>query len=177
MDRRFTCTHCPASFKNKNEAKRHGTSMHERTHSWSCAAVPGHQGAFGHVESSRGYLDECGFCGARFANGPHLDLQARIQHLEQVHHSDQCKRQRIFYRLDHFRQHLRHSHATTTGPWTRIVEKVAHRQLAVDGNAGQEEGVVSGETNLEDVTLKGERLQADDAVRERVQKGDRGRGD
>ena len=83
----------------------------------------------------------------------------------------------MFYRPDHFTQHLRHSHASATGPWLKVVEKAAHRQLAVDVNAGQEEGVELEETRLEDVTSKGEMLQADDAIRGSVPEGDHGLGD
>jgi hypothetical protein len=39
-----------------------------------------------------------------------------------VHKFGECNNAKKFYRADHFRQHLKHSHAGTSGKWTNILE-------------------------------------------------------
>jgi len=39
-----------------------------------------------------------------------------------VHKFGECNNSKKFYRADHFRQHLKHSHAGTSGKWTNILE-------------------------------------------------------
>ena len=87
--------------------------------------------AFGSVESSRGRLDGCGFCGEEFANWPYSDLYARSQHLEQIHRFGQCNHNKTIYRADHLRQHLRHSHASEKGPWLDVIQNASHRHCEV----------------------------------------------
>ena len=49
------------------------------------------------------------------------EWKARITHLN-THKIGQCNQIKKFFRADHFRQHLKHSHAATIGPWTKQME-------------------------------------------------------
>jgi hypothetical protein len=50
------------------------------------------------------------------------DREARIQHLVESHKFGECNHAKKFFRADHFRQHLKHSHAGTSGKWTNMLE-------------------------------------------------------
>lgn len=50
------------------------------------------------------------------------DWQLRIAHLQEVHKFRECNHAKKFFRADHFRQHLKHSHAGTSGKWTNMLE-------------------------------------------------------
>jgi hypothetical protein len=39
-----------------------------------------------------------------------------------VHKFGECNQSKKFFRADHFRQHLKHSHAGTSGKWTNMLE-------------------------------------------------------
>ena len=39
-----------------------------------------------------------------------------------VHKFGECNKSKKFFRADHFRQHLKHSHAGTSGKWTNMLE-------------------------------------------------------
>jgi hypothetical protein len=39
-----------------------------------------------------------------------------------VHKFGECNQAKKFFRADHFRQHLKHSHAGTSGKWTNMLE-------------------------------------------------------
>ncbi|KAK5683764.1 hypothetical protein LTR17_027228 [Elasticomyces elasticus] len=114
----YTCAYCPNGYKNKNEAKRHQNSLHLRKHSWSCAALSGPEAAF-HQTSVHG-ADACGYCGDEFSNPPRWDIRA--EHLNHVHKFGECNQAKKFFRADHFRQHLKHSHAGISGKWTNLLE-------------------------------------------------------
>ncbi|KAI7327011.1 hypothetical protein KC326_g109 [Hortaea werneckii] len=43
-------------------------------------------------------------------------------HLNRVHKFGECNQAKKFFRADHFRQHLKHSHAGTSGKWTNTLE-------------------------------------------------------
>lgn len=64
--------------------------------------------------------DTCGYCGQEFANPPNWD--ERVDHLNHVHKFGECNQSKKFFRADHFRQHLKHSHAGTSGKWTNQLE-------------------------------------------------------
>ncbi|KAK3624963.1 hypothetical protein LTR56_020694 [Elasticomyces elasticus] len=117
-EKRYTCAYCPNRFKNENDAERHQNSLHLRKHSWSCAALSGPEAAF-HQTSVHG-ADVCGYCGDGFSNPPQWDIRA--EHLNHVHSFGECNRAKKFFRADHFRQHLKHSHAGTSGKWTNLLE-------------------------------------------------------
>ena len=69
--------------------------------------------------------DTCGYCGQEFPNP--ADWSARIEHLNHVHKFGECNQGKKFYRADHFRQHLKHSHAGTSGRWTNMLENACMR--------------------------------------------------
>jgi len=151
MEKQYICQYCHNRFKNKNEAERHQNSLHLRRHSWSCAALTSFEAAFHSTPSNNmtaslrgntinpysphntthevnpfpGLLhstptDTCGYCGQEFANPPNWD--ERVDHLNHVHKFGECNQSKKFFRADHFRQHLKHSHAGTSGKWTNQLE-------------------------------------------------------
>ena len=137
-EKQYFCIYCNNRFKNKNEAERHQNSLHVRRHSWSCATLDrNYEAAFHpntaippHTNSNvpppqPGVLaqtDVCGYCGLEFPNFPAPDWMARSSHLTNVHKFGECNQSKKFYRADHFRQHLKHSHAGTSGKWTNMLE-------------------------------------------------------
>ena len=134
MEKQYSCQYCNNRFKNKNEAERHQNSLHLRRHSWSCAALPGFQAAF-HGSGSQSHQtnagpshDTCGYCGEEFANFPRPDWDRRFEHLTNVHKFGECNNAKKFFRADHFRQHLKHSHAGTSGKWTNILENACMKE-------------------------------------------------
>ncbi|KAL1612391.1 hypothetical protein SLS60_000617 [Paraconiothyrium brasiliense] len=120
LEKQYTCQFCPNRFKNKNEAERHQNSLHLRRHSWSCAALAGVHAAFHPSPTHSGVADVCGYCGEEFPLPPNWD--ARTEHLNHVHKFGECNQAKKFFRADHFRQHLKHSHAGTSGKWTNMLE-------------------------------------------------------
>lgn len=132
MEKQYTCQYCHNRFKNKNEAERHQNSLHLRRHSWSCAAINTYQAAF--YPSTTSQLPEgapndvCGYCGEEFPNHPQPDWDRRIAHLTNIHKFGECNQAKKFYRADHFRQHLKHSHAGQSGKWTNQLENVCLRE-------------------------------------------------
>jgi hypothetical protein len=127
MEKRHKCAFCHNRFKTKNEAERHQNSLHLRRHSWSCAAISGYEAAFCPSTSPTSQKptvpsgDTCGYCGKEFSNSPR-DWDARTEHLTNVHKFGECNQTKKFFRADHFRQHLKHSHAGTSGKWTSVLE-------------------------------------------------------
>jgi hypothetical protein len=120
LEKQYTCQYCPNRFKNKNEAERHQNSLHLRRHSWSCAALAGVHSAFHPSPLHAAAADVCGYCGDEFPNPPNWDV--RSDHLNHVHKFGECNQAKKFFRADHFRQHLKHSHAGTSGKWTNMLE-------------------------------------------------------
>ena len=119
-EKQYECHYCHNRFKNKNEAERHQNSLHLRRHSWSCAALAGVEAAFHPSTSKASVADVCGYCGDEFPNPPNWDI--RFDHLTTVHKYGECNKAKKFFRADHFRQHLKHSHAGTSGKWTNMLE-------------------------------------------------------
>ena len=134
MEKQYTCQFCHNRFKNKNEAERHQNSLHLRRHSWSCAAISGFQAAFHRStlpssQTPNGPLhDACGYCGEEFTNLPQQNWDRRVDHLTNVHKFGECNQAKKFYRADHFRQHLKHSHAGTSGKWTNMLENACMKE-------------------------------------------------
>jgi hypothetical protein len=125
MEKQYSCQYCNNRFKNKNEAERHQNSLHLRKHSWSCAALAGNYEAAFHQSPQHHYADICGYCGKEFAVPPQWN--ARIEHLTTEHKFGECNQSKKFYRADHFRQHLKHSHSGTSGKWTNVLENACMR--------------------------------------------------
>lgn len=131
-EKQYNCSYCGNRFKNKNEAERHQNSLHVRRHSWSCSALSGYDRAFHEATSRPGAADTCGYCGRDFhrsgvaPNGTRFasdqDWDDRIRHLQDVHKFRECNSSKKFYRADHFRQHLKHSHQGSSGKWTNMLE-------------------------------------------------------
>lgn len=130
-EKQYECSFCGNRFKNKNEAERHQNSLHVRRHSWSCSALTGYERAFHDSTARPGEADVCGYCGEEFPRSGQSqgvacvtdqDLEDRVRHLQDVHKFRECNSSKKFYRADHFRQHLKHSHAGTSGKWTNMLE-------------------------------------------------------
>ncbi|KAI1839474.1 hypothetical protein JX266_014315 [Neoarthrinium moseri] len=132
-EKQYECSFCGNRFKNKNEAERHRNSLHVRRRSWSCSAlhVVGYKKAFHDSSHHPGEADACGYCGQQFLrNGgagrarhaTEQDWDDRLQHLQEVHKFGECNFSKKFFRADHFRQHLKHSHAGMRGKWTYMLE-------------------------------------------------------
>lgn len=132
-EKQYECSFCGNRFKNKNEAERHQNSLHVRRHSWSCSALLmlGFDRAFHESTARPGEADTCGYCGEEFGrsggavrarHATERDWDLRLKHLQEVHKFRECNSSKKFYRADHFRQHLKHSHAGTSGKWTNMLE-------------------------------------------------------
>lgn len=70
--------------------------------------------------------DICAYCGTAFANPP--DWPARSHHLSEAHKWGECNLSKKFFRADHFRQHLKHSHAGASGKWTNVLEAACMKE-------------------------------------------------
>ena len=130
-EKQYGCSFCGNRFKNKNEAERHQNSLHVRRHSWSCSALSNYDRAFHDSTAHPGEADTCGYCGEEFERSggtgrikqaTDQDWDNRIRHLQEVHKFRECNSAKKFYRADHFRQHLKHSHAGASGKWTNMLE-------------------------------------------------------
>ncbi|KAI1375997.1 hypothetical protein F4677DRAFT_454619 [Hypoxylon crocopeplum] len=132
-EKQYECSFCGNRFKNKNEAERHQNSLHVRRHSWSCSALllSRYDRAFHESTNRPGEADTCGYCGEEFERHGGVgrprqptdqDWEDRLRHLQEVHKFRECNSSKKFYRADHFRQHLKHSHAGTSGKWTNMLE-------------------------------------------------------
>ncbi|KAI0853947.1 hypothetical protein F5Y00DRAFT_63160 [Daldinia vernicosa] len=132
-EKQYECSFCGNRFKNKNEAERHQNSLHVRRHSWSCSALllSRYDRAFHESTNRPGEADTCGYCGEEFERHGGVgrprqpteqDWDERLKHLQEVHKFRECNSSKKFYRADHFRQHLKHSHAGTSGKWTNMLE-------------------------------------------------------
>ncbi|KAF8545100.1 hypothetical protein BDD12DRAFT_800731 [Trichophaea hybrida] len=126
MEKQYSCNYCNNRFKNKNEAERHQNSLHLRKHSWSCNSLAGNYEAAFHQSPHRpSFADVCGYCGKEFPVP--AQWNARIDHLTAEHKFGECNQSKKFYRADHFRQHLKHSHSGTSGKWTNVLENACMR--------------------------------------------------
>lgn len=136
----YECAFCGERFENKNEAERHTSTLHNRGTSWSCSLLSTVDGAFYDSKSQKGQADTCGFCGVdfdrtattKYARYPSdEDWEKRIAHLREQHKFRECNLSKIFYRPDHFRMHLKHSHAAVFGDWTKKLEKVCAQKESI----------------------------------------------
>lgn len=73
--------------------------------------------------------DICGFCGGGFAQSGDGSAEAEdarigelVGHLEKVHHYGECNRDKEFFRVDNFRQHLKTTHVAKQGKWLKALE-------------------------------------------------------
>ncbi|KAL0764052.1 hypothetical protein CaCOL14_013379 [Colletotrichum acutatum] len=98
----------------------------------SAAELASHEA--GKPTNRPGEADSCGYCGEEFLKngrgsgdpashrGTEQDWDERVYHLREVHKFRECNSSKKFFRADHFRQHLKHSHAGTSGTWTNALE-------------------------------------------------------
>lgn len=97
--RRFQCTFCNDSFKKKYDWQRHEKSQHLPLEKWTCCP----QGSV-NVDPETNEIS-CVFCGALDPDPAHIN----------GHGYSQCMSrspvERVFYRKDHLRQHLRLMHS------------------------------------------------------------------
>ncbi|KAH0563312.1 hypothetical protein GP486_002118 [Trichoglossum hirsutum] len=109
----FPCTVCLREFRDRTDWKRHEESVHEQQELWVCSPD-------GPREFSDGRL-VCAFC--------RIDEPSE-EHLLQVHNYLACHKRpvsdRIFYRREHLRQHLRGPHRVSNvtrnlDRWSRAV--------------------------------------------------------
>jgi hypothetical protein len=76
--------------------------------------------------------DTCAYCGEKFGRSDgapvasEQDWEKLIRHLD-AHNIAECNKKK-FYRADHFRQHLKHSHAGKSGEWTCVLEDTCKRE-------------------------------------------------
>ena len=102
--------------------------------------LSGYDRAFHESPNSPGEADICGYCGDEFVRSGQApgggalsggiapmiiteqDWEDRIEHLQAVHKFRECNSSKKFFRADHFRQHLKHSHAGFSGKWTNMLE-------------------------------------------------------
>lgn len=90
----------------------------------------GYMNIFQESANQLGIFDTCGYCGEDFPrNGEGMPMYAneqdwedRLNHVKDVHKFGECNSAKQFYRADHFRQHLKHSHAATLGRWISAIE-------------------------------------------------------
>ncbi|KAI1375302.1 hypothetical protein F4677DRAFT_133770 [Hypoxylon crocopeplum] len=134
-EKRYECNFCGNRFKSKNEADRHENSLHVRRHAWSCSNIisAGYANVFQESIIRPGVADTCGYCGEDFLrNGGdnffkqanESDWDERLSHVRDAHKFGECNSTKQFYRADHFRQHLKHSHAAVSGRWTNGLESI-----------------------------------------------------
>ena len=162
MEKQYSCQFCNNRFKNKNEAERHQNSLHLRRYSWSCAALSNYQAAFHasgtSLSSSQPNTgashDTCGYCGEEFPNSPQPDWERRFDHLTGVHKFGECNNAKKFFRADHFRQHLKHSHAGTSGKWTNILENACMKEEAPPESRSDQQSEDRQSDNGSQTTLK-----------------------
>ncbi|KAI9801301.1 MAG: hypothetical protein M1833_002871 [Piccolia ochrophora] len=142
MEKQYTCQYCHNRFKNKNEAERHQNSLHLRRHSWSCKQLSGVEAAFHASPHRQAAADVCGYCGEEFPLPANWDV--RVEHLTGVHKFGECNQAKKFFRADHFRQHLKHSHVGTSGKWTNMLENACMKDEPVPERVGSVSDSVRG---------------------------------
>ncbi|KAI1745240.1 hypothetical protein F4680DRAFT_455561 [Xylaria scruposa] len=139
-EKQYECGYCGNRFKTKNEAERHQNSLHIRRQSWACSEL--HEAGYTHAFRSSAQAGDnttCCYCGvevSEISTGDDRDLlakgiwDARLRHLKDSHKFGECNISKKFYRADHFRQHLRHSHAAVLGDGTSQLEAVCMKEVA-----------------------------------------------
>lgn len=118
-EKQYKCTFCTNRFKKKNEMEQHQNSLHLRRYSWSYTTILDYETVFHSSASSTSQTsngpseDICDYCGEEFSNFP-SDRNVYIKHLTNVYKFGECNQAKKFFRADHFRQHLQHSHVGTS---------------------------------------------------------------
>lgn len=136
-ERRLRCSYCRRQFKNRGETKRHEIQIHVCPEAWSYPPFAKHPAMFHESESQLGETDACDCCGdefpsSRFHDQPQIsqggivervvtdrDWNKRIRCLVETHKFGMCAAGKMYYRADHFYQHLR-LHKMTNGSRRRL---------------------------------------------------------
>lgn len=131
------CTLCKRRFKSPAEADRHTKAVHIKSHYWTCKAMEDPLVAF-HQETHNDVVwDVCGLCGGGFVQGEGRAAEL-LGHLEGIHHYGECNREKEFYRVDNFRQHLKTTHEARQGKWLKDLEARCRTTTAgAGGEAGR----------------------------------------
>ena len=88
--------------------------------------------------------DVCGLCGGGFVQGGEGRMGELVGHLEAIHHYGECNREKEFYRVDNFRQHLKTTHVAKQGKWLKDLEARCRTTTATGQNEGLGLGTGSG---------------------------------
>ncbi|EEU38098.1 uncharacterized protein NECHADRAFT_48111 [Fusarium vanettenii 77-13-4] len=101
---RFQCTFCTETFKTKHTWQRHEKSLHLSLEQWECSPS-------GPSTLNQQSEPVCVFCGLLNPDSVHSE----------THNYDFCRErdreERVFYRKDHLRQHLRLVHDSQFSKW------------------------------------------------------------
>ena len=134
------CSFVAIVFNSRMKMERHQNFLQLRRYSWSCSALTGYDCAFHESTNRPCEADICGYCGHEFPrsgigtgkdissggivpkHATKQDWDERTRHLQDVHKFGECNAFKKFYRCDHFRQHVKHSHAGTSGKWANMLE-------------------------------------------------------
>lgn len=100
----------------RNGRVRHELSVHNREEWWSCAQLTLQNLYLRDQSELPG--GTCGFCGQEFPDWAKLEAHVPT-------HQHTCTR-KIFYRKDHIRQHLLHTHHAAKGVWLERLVASAH---------------------------------------------------
>ncbi|KAI0469196.1 hypothetical protein F4859DRAFT_505513 [Xylaria cf. heliscus] len=138
-EKQYECSYCGNRFKTKNESERHQNSLHIRRQSWSCSELLGanYVHTFRRNLAQAGDDATCCYCGINITetNAENGNIategiwDARLKHLKDAHKFGECNTFKKFYRADHFRQHLRHSHAAILGDGTSHLEASCMKEV------------------------------------------------
>jgi hypothetical protein len=113
---RFQCTFCTETFKLKHTWSRHEKTQHLSLEQWECSPL-------GPTALNQGSETVCVYCSV---------VDPDISHLEE-HNHDLCHKrergERIFYRKDHLRQHLRLVHGSEFMKWPMEEWKSKHEDV------------------------------------------------
>ncbi|KAI1383864.1 uncharacterized protein F4822DRAFT_53714 [Hypoxylon trugodes] len=147
-ERKYQCSFCGTRFKSKNEAERHENSLHVRRQAWSCSNIlkTGYTNIFQESLNQPGIADTCGYCGEDFLrsgegipkHATEKDWDERLTHVRETHKFGECNSSKKFYRADHFRQHVKHSHSATLGRWINALESVCMIDVPDPKKSGDE---------------------------------------
>ena len=89
--------------------------------------------------------DVCGLCGGGFVQSGEGRVNELVGHLEGIHNYGGCNREKEFYRVDNFRQHLKGAHEAKQGKWLKDLEARCRMNAAAANGEGTGSGLgVSG---------------------------------
>lgn len=151
------CNYCTAIFRDERDAKRHEELWHLPRDVWLCPTKSDVRTAtYLQTGPLASYFfpnslpcpvskaDVCPYCGEysedifydldKDIDGCLADWDVRIEHLETEHSFDKCPRDLVFFRPDHFLQHLVGSHNLKLSKWTKEVMDSCERRNIAPGD-------------------------------------------